>query len=898
MAFQTTFRFALRLLSLRAVSRPGLATAVNPWVGAMLLLWMLPAAASPLLAGQGLGTSGTIQGSVYDPSGAVVAGAKVEIRNPVSGYNRSTPTDESGHFEFSNIPFNPYHLAVSAAGFQDIGQEVSVRTSVPIDLKFTLRIASASTVVNVQAEGADLIEQTPTAHTDVDRSLIDKLPIENQGIGLSEVITNSSPSVAADANGFFHPAGDHAQAQISLDNQPITDQYSKIFSNQLPLDAVQSLEIVTGAPQAEYGDKDSLVINAVSRSGIGSTAPQGSFATQYGSFGTPTTDLTLGAGGKKWGNFLAGYFTNSSRFLDTPEFMNFHDRGNGEGVFDRIDFNPTEKDTFHLNLQASRTWFQIPNTYDQLAVNQDQHQQIRSINIALGYTHLFSSSLLLTFNPYVRIDHVQYFPSPNPFSDLPATLAQDRRLGVYGARVDLAYSKGIHNAKAGVQYKYNALTEGFGLGITDPTFNAVCVDAGGSAVTDPTLTNPSSCAGAGFQPNHGQGFATAFLPGLLPFDLTRGGQLFTFHDRAPVRETALYAQDTINLHQWTFNLGLRRDFYNGLSYAVQTEPRVGVAYTVKPTNTVLRFSYGRFLETPYNENLVLSSATGAGGLATNVFGAYAGAPLQSGRRNQYNAGFEQGIGRWLVVDVDYYNKRTHNAYDFDVLFNTPLAFPISWDKSKLDGIGARVNLTNYHGFTAYSVMGHNRARYFPPENGGVIFNNPVNTSVFRIDHDQAFQQVSHFQYQFPRRGPWVALTWNYQSGLVAGAVPDLASVLALDGDQQAAIGFFCGSEVATLTNPITSCNLPFSQYGATRVRIPAPGTENDDTHPPRIAPRHLFDLGTGLDNIFHTDRFKVNLQFTVINLTNQEALYNFLSTFSGTHFVTPRMWQGQIKLVF
>jgi hypothetical protein len=180
----------------------------------------------------------------------------------------------------------------------------------------------------------------------------------------------------------------------------------------------------------------------------------------------------------------------------------------------------------------------------------------------------------------------------------------------------------------------------------------------------------------------------------------------------------------------------------------------------------------------------------------------------------------------------------------------------------------------------------------------VIFNNPVNTSVFRIDHDQAFQQVSHFQYQFPRRGPWVALTWNCQSGLVEGAVPDLASVLALDGDQQAAIGFFCGSEVATLTNPITSCNLPFSQYGATRVRIPAPGTENDDTHPPRIAPRHLFDLGTGLDNIFHTDRFKVNLQFTVINLTNQEALYNFLSTFSGTHFVTPRMWQGQIKLVF
>ena len=176
--------------------------------------------------------------------------------------------------------------------------------------------------------------------------------------------------------------------------------------------------------------------------------------------------------------------------------------------------------------------------------------------------------------------------------------------------------------------------------------------------------------------------------------------------------------------------------------------------------------------------------------------------------------------------------------------------------------------------------------------------NPVNTQVFRIDHDQAFQQSTHVQYQFPKRGPWLAFTWRYDSGLVAGSVPDLASALSLDGDQQAAIGFYCGSNVATLTNPITSCNVPYPQWGASRVRIPAPGTENDDTNPPRIAARHLFDLGVGIDNILHTDRYKMNLQFTVIKLTNKDALYNFLSTFSGTHFVTPRVWQGGIEIVF
>ena len=250
------------------------------------------------------------------------------------------------------------------------------------------------------------------------------------------------------------------------------------------------------------------------------------------------------------------------------------------------------------------------------------------------------------------------------------------------------------------------------------------------------------------------------------------------------------------------------------------------------------------------------------------------------------------------MDGEYFYKHTRNAFDFDVLFNTPLTFPITWSKAKIDGVGVRINLTNYHGLTAYSVMGHTRARYFGPENGGVIFNSPINNNVFRIDHDQAFQQSTHIQYQFPKSGPWLALSWRYDSGLVAGSVPDLASALNLDADQQAAIGFFCGSNIATLTNPITSCNLPFPQYGATRLRIPAPGTENDDTNPPRIAPRHLFDLGVGMDNVLHTDRYKTNLQFTVINLSNKDVLYNFLSTFSGTHFVTPRVWQGQIRFVF
>ena len=149
-----------------------------------------------------------------------------------------------------------------------------------------------------------------------------------------------------------------------------------------------------------------------------------------------------------------------------------------------------------------------------------------------------------------------------------------------------------------------------------------------------------------------------------------------------------------------------------------------------------------------------------------------------------------------------------------------------------------------------------------------------------------------------RYGAWAALSWRYDSGLVAGSVGSLEDALALTADQQAAIGLYCGNASASLGNPLTSAQCTASNFGATRLRIPAEGTEDDVSNPPRIAPRHLFDLGLGVDNLFHTDRMKVRVRFSVINLTNKEALYNFLSTFSGTHFVTPRAYQLNVGVSF
>lgn len=816
--------------------------------------------------GQSLGTAGTIEGIVTDPSGAVIPGAAVTLENPVTGYRRAATTDEAGAFRINNVPPNTYRLSVSANGFSMAQQSLNVRSSVPLSLKIPLAVGGATATVEVTG-ATDILENVPTTHTDVDQSLIARMPIRSPGSGLSDVLTLAAPGVAADSNGFVHPLGDHAEVSISLDNQPITDQQSKAFSTQIPINAIQSMEVITGSVPAEYGDKTSLVVNAITKSGLGLHKPTGSLSALYGTFGTTQEEATFGFGGAKAGNFTAFNFERSGRFLDPPEFTVLHDKGRTSGLFDRLDYNPTSRDALHLNLYLARNFFQIPNTFDQETLGQNQRQLVRTINIAPGYVHTFNPSTLLTINPFYRLDTVKYFPSSDPLADEAQTIGQQRRLNNVGIKADVAYNHGIHNAKVGVQLQHTFLTENFQFGITDPAFN------------DPASPD--------------------FLPGLAPFDLTRGGHLFTFHGHTDIKQEAFYAQDLITLRNLAVNLGLRYDNYDGISHGSLLQPRLGVSYNIKPTSTVLRFAYTRNFETPYNENLILSSATGAGGLADGILGDATAAPLKPGRRNQFNLGLQQGIGRYVIVDVDYFLKDTRNAYDFNVILNTPITFPISWNKSKIDGVSVRVNLANYKGLSAFFVAGHTRARYFPPESGGLFFNSDLPAGVFRIDHDQAFQQTTQVQYQFnqlKKLMPYVAFTWRYDSGLVAGSVPDFATALGLAPDQQAQIGLFCGNVFATPTQGLTDCTA--ARRGATRVNIPAYGAEDDDHNPPRIAPRHLFDLSVGTDNLFRTERARVTLRLTGINLTNKEALYNFLSTFSGTHFVTPRAFQAQMGITF
>lgn len=879
--------------------------------------------------------SGTVTGTVTDPSGAVVPGATVELSNHVSGYTRTLKTDTSGQFRFYNVPFNPYRLTVSDAGFAGTTRIVDVKSIVPIVSPIQLSIVQASSSVTVET-GSDLIENDSTFHTDVDRSTIDRMPIESQSSSLSSIVTLSSPGVAADSNGLFHGLGDHAENSFSIDGQPITDQQSKVFSNQVPSNAIQSLEVIGGAPTAEYGDKTSLIIKATTRSGQGVTTPHGSIAFDYGTFGTSSLDGNLAYGGQRWGNFIAVSGLNSGRFLDGPEFQTLHGKGNQQNIFDRVDLQLSDADSLHTNVQYTRSWFQTPNAFDTMNVFDqfgnsvgptDQRSKIETFNIAPTWTRLLNQNSVLNFGGYVRRDAYNYYPSNNPLADLgpiqQQTVQQYRTLTNAGVHGDVSWSKGIHNVKIGGMYQQTFLRENLRTGIVDPALNAPCVDADGNAIGG--FTDPAQCAGAGYEEN------AAFNPVLLPHDITRGGTSYAWHGQTDVKQLAFYGQDQITKGPWLLNIGIRGDIYNGLAIQRQAEPRAGLSYSVKQTNTVLRVSYSRAQETPFNENLVLATDGCYDPVIKGIFetlGPCDPAPFNPGFRNEFHAGLQQAFGRHLVVSGEYIWKYTHDAYDFSVFGATPITFPIAWKNSKIPGWMLRANVPETHGISAFVVMSSVASRFFNPQVGGVgtTPGTPGTNLPFRIDHDERFNQTTHLQYTLPfRKSAWLGFNWRFDSGLVAGSTPcynvtdpntgcadfsfdsngnpltingqpaiDLSSLTA---DQQFQAGLACNGVKATPTSALPNL-CPASQLTSSLISIPAPGTSNDDHNPPRIAQRNLFDIALGEDNLFHGDKRKVGLRVTAVNVTNKVALYNFLSTFSGTHYVTPRSITGELSYNF
>ena len=197
----------------------------------------------------------------------------------------------TGQFVFPNVPFNPYRISVSANGFAPAQAVSRFAPSVGTNLKLVLQIAGGQLRPSPSKPAATWSRTTPPSTPTSTATCSSRCRWRASLPRSAPWSLLTTPGVAADSNGLFHGLGDHASNSFSVDGQSITDQQSKVFSNQLPSNSIQSIEVISGAPPAEYGGKTSLVIVATTRSGQGVTKPTGSISSSYGTFGSATSRL-------------------------------------------------------------------------------------------------------------------------------------------------------------------------------------------------------------------------------------------------------------------------------------------------------------------------------------------------------------------------------------------------------------------------------------------------------------------------------------------------------------------------------------------------------------------------------------------------------------------------------
>jgi outer membrane receptor protein involved in Fe transport len=576
----------------------------------------------------------TIRGVVTDQSGAVVQGCVVRISNAINGYSQSATTDSRGNYQLVDVPFNRYLMEVEAPSFDRASRQVTVNASLAQQLDVQLGVPKVHQEVTVSSAN-ELIEPEKSAPaTVIDRSWILRFPSADQSRSVEEVIA-TAPGWTLDAGGRLHARGLEYQVQYSIDGIPVTDTIAHAFGASPDPRSFRSVEVSTASIPAEYGNKLGGLIEVTTRSGR-ELANQGSATLSGGSFSTVESAFDYGGHTQKFGYFVSAAGMVTDRFLDPPALENFHNQGHGVKSFFKFDYAPNQKDLFRLNLFANAHRFDVPNLPDQESAGQDQWRQTHDNMQSLSWEHVFSTNAVTYLAGYHRYNAAKLRSNTNA---TPVFAEQTRHHSYYGLLGSLTYQKGRHTIKSGGEFSRFPLAESFTFAITD--LDALLEDEPDlpEEVREFTLSNP-----------------------------------FFFRENNTGWEGSAYIQDHFKvLDRLTLDAGIRFDSYHFLVDMNYVSPRLGAAYHIERTGTVLRAAYNRFMQTPVLENLLLSSSEKA--LVFSPAGAEGNDPVRCSTEWQTDLGFQQQLSRYARFDGNFYYRRLKNPAEIVSFLQTNIAFP-------------------------------------------------------------------------------------------------------------------------------------------------------------------------------------------------------------------------------
>ncbi len=752
-------------------------------------------------------STGSIRVQLQDASGAPLSGQEIELRREAGDGHQSVPTDPTGAATFHNLPFDRYQIHVAASGFRPLTRLVVIRSTVPEALDLRLEVGPTETSLTVVEEAslAGLDPEQTGARAHMGRELMDRLALQSGNRGLEQVLL-TFPGFAKNANGAIHPRGAHNQMTYVIDGMPVSDQLGGAFAGSIDPSLVESVELFTGNIPAEFGNKVSAVAQVTTRTGFGTGRRfNGALTSQAAQFDTLSQSMqAAGEAGKlAWSAMATGMETH--RYLDSVSLDNLHNGGNMQRGFLRLDYRPATRDTLRFSFSGGRSSFESANLRSQQANNMRQRQYLSDTAYSATWLRVIDARSTFETNASYRPMLARLLPSEG---DIPVTAWQERTQGTVTLNARYSRLAGPHNWRGGVDYQSYPIHEQFRFAVTDPNFG-------------PDL------------------------------DVRR----FDFAERGRGSLSSVFLTDQIRLDRWTLSLGLRYDSYRFLVNGGQWQPRLGLAYHLRETGTVLRLSYNRLYQTPPNENLLLSNSEAALAVTPRAVRDFFGNRvnrIQPERQNFFEAGLQQRVSNSVTFSASVYHKNATDQQDNNNFFDTGIIFPITLAKIRVNGAEGRVEFRERKGFSGSISVTHARAISTPPFTGGLYLGNDAIEALiagpFVIDHDQALGVHGVLAYTH-RRGFFGTLNSRYDSGLVAN--PSDPAEVAADPD------YFDLLPLVSLSS-----------------------------NPARVRPRTVHDVALGYRHGADKTRWEAMLQ--VSNLGNAQALYNFQSVFVGTRVVQPR----------
>src|SRR6266436_6336569 len=574
----------------------------------------------------------TVDVAVHDNAGLPITNASISLQHQGGAKVQETSTDANGKFRLTSLEAGAYFLQVQAANYYPLHYEFVLRPRQPLSLSLDLeKKETIKESVEVRAGYLTIDpEKTGSTYTYTHQDL-EKLP-DSIVESTNDLVNNLMPGASDSHDNFLAVRGTEFSLHEFINGVSFLDNTQPQFSPGVSPQIFETVDLMTGGFTPEYGNRFGGVLDITTRSGAelgghGDVNFRGATVDNF--------DLNADYGGQRGGLeyyfFVDGFA--SGRFLDPPEPHELYDFGKGSRATVQSDWRTGNSDSLKLLLMGGGDNFQQPNISDDLEVGRDAQRHLRQQTAILTWLHTFSPEILLSTSLYERTGSDRVLPTTDPITPFSTASRSPLTLGI---KSDLSRYWHGNFFKAGVDLVRLRENESFFF------------DSRGDPDVFPT-----------------------FSGGLL------GGQ------------ASAYIQDHFSpVRNLTVDLGLRYDYFDLVDSAVQTSPRVGLAYHFKKTNSVLHAAYNRYFSPPPIEYSLLASFIGNNAVDPDQRVGNVRAYTQ----NYFEVGWAQELHPRVSLELNAYLHTGHNSFENHEISISRIFVPINFHAARSSGAELVLNL--------------------------------------------------------------------------------------------------------------------------------------------------------------------------------------------------------------